>query len=72
MSGRASGGSSQIDPGMNLTEFLRLTPECDLSWPGKYVVRLSRPLDHEKPDGVILTSNEITITVIPKTQDAPQ
>jgi len=75
----ASGNSFAIEPGKTVTEPIGgLLVKYDLSTPGVYVVRVTRPLiivDDQFPAHVIqnstLESNEITIKVVAKGSDTP-
>jgi hypothetical protein len=47
--------------------------EYDLTKPGKYVVKLQRPMDDAGyPQGSVVESNKITITVVPRQPGAPE
>lgn len=54
-----------IGPGQSVTQETNLSKQFDLSEPGVYHVQLSLPLP-ENPGHVVVESNEITITVLPK------
>jgi len=53
-----------LKPGEKMEEDTILGKQFDLSSPGDYLVRLSRPVSNDPKDGIV-KSNEITITVIP-------
>jgi hypothetical protein len=61
-----------LEPGMTFREQVNLSSMCDLSAPGRYFVRLSRPTDIDHTEGGAAESNEITISVVPKQPVTPR
>jgi hypothetical protein len=55
---------SSIAPRGSLDDIATLSREYDLSVPGEYTIQLSRHIEG-KPDGEVVRSNTITITVLP-------
>jgi hypothetical protein len=74
--GGGSGSTVDIEPGKAFTESVGGLEKYDLSAPGAYVVRVSRPLHivNDEQGGThsgTLESNQITITVVAKPPDVP-
>lgn len=65
-----SSGRLSFAPGQTSLQYVVLTGEhgdYDLSKPGKYVVRLQRPMeDAGYPKGSMVESNQIIIAIVPK------
>jgi len=65
-----STGRLSLAPGQTSLQYVIVSGEhgdYDLSKPGKYVVRLQRPMDDAGyPKGSVIESNPIIITIVPK------
>jgi hypothetical protein len=62
--------SQLLQPGEKLEEDTIIDKQFNLSAPGEYEVQLSRPASDDPKDGVV-TSNKITITVLPADPPPP-
>jgi hypothetical protein len=59
-----------LKPGEEMEEDTLLGRQFDLSYPGDYVIQLSRPASSDPMDGIV-KSNEITVTVVPADDPPP-
>jgi hypothetical protein len=65
-----SSGHLSLAPGQTSSQYIVVSgerSEYELTRPGKYVVQLQRPMDDVGyPEGSVVESNKITITIVPK------